>query len=64
MPVAGAFGLFRWAQEGGRGDAVARAVNVFVCGGLFFLFNCRSLYQSMFKLGLFTNRLSSWALAS
>ncbi|MBN1129175.1 MAG: HAD-IC family P-type ATPase, partial [Chitinispirillaceae bacterium] len=55
--LAGAFGLFEWAQQSGRGDGTARtiAVNVFVMGELFFLFNCRSLHYSMFRIGLFTN---------
>jgi cation-transporting ATPase F len=57
MLLAGAFGLFNWALQNGRGDAIARtiAVNVFVMGELFFLFNCRSLHYSMFRIGLFTN---------
>jgi Ca2+-transporting ATPase len=31
------------------------AVNVFVFGEMFYLFNCRSLTQSMFALGVFSN---------
>ncbi|QDU89010.1 putative cation-transporting ATPase F [Pirellulimonas nuda] len=56
--LAGAFGSFRWALGQGLGDAAARtvAVNVFVTVELFYLFNCRSLTQSMFALGVFSNR--------
>ncbi len=32
------------------------AVNMFVFGELFYLFNCRSLRYSMFALGVFYNR--------
>ncbi len=57
--LAGAFGLFEWALANGASEAEARtiAVNVFVCGELFYLFNCRSLTRSMFTLGVFSNRL-------
>ncbi len=56
--LAGAFGLFEWALANGASEAEARtiAVNVFVCGELFYLFNCRSLTRSMFTLGVFSNR--------
>ncbi len=55
--VAGAFLLFHWEQAGGASLAEARtvAVNVFVVGELFYLFNCRSLEQSMFRVGVFSN---------
>jgi Ca2+-transporting ATPase len=36
------------------------AVNVFVFGEIFYLFNCRSLRHSMFRIGPFSNR---WVLA-
>ena len=57
MLCAGAFGLFEWAEGMGRSEAEARtlAVNVFVLGEMFYLFNCRSLRYSVFKLGFFTN---------
>lgn len=60
--LAGAFGLFEWELSKGTSDEVARtvAVNVFVMGELFYLFNCRSLTRSMFVLGVFSNR---WLLA-
>ncbi len=35
------------------------AVNVFVFGEIFYLFNCRSLRHSIFRIGLFSN---SWVL--
>lgn len=56
--LAGSFGLFEWARLNGSSDAEARtvAVNVFVLGELFYLFNCRSLTKSMFALGVFSNR--------
>jgi Ca2+-transporting ATPase len=58
MLVASAFGLFQWALLQGQSLDVARtvAVNMFVFGELFYLFNCRSLRYSMFQLGVFTNR--------
>jgi Ca2+-transporting ATPase len=56
--LAGAFGLFMWELEHGASIEYARTVaaNVFVCGELFYLFNCRSMSESMFKLGVFSNR--------
>ena len=58
MLVAGAFGLFDWVLRQGQTIEVARtvAVNMFVFGELFYLFNCRSLRYSMFKLGVFSNQ--------
>jgi Ca2+-transporting ATPase len=60
--LVGAFGLFEWELQHGSGMAEARtcAVNIFVCGELFYLFNCRSLRHSMFRVGLFSN---TWLLA-
>jgi Ca2+-transporting ATPase len=51
------FGLFTWALNKGTGEREARtiAVNVFIMGELFYLFNCQSLTRSMFEPGLFTN---------
>jgi cation-transporting ATPase F len=56
--LAAAFGFFQWTLAAGGSVAEARtmAVNVFVFGEMFYLFNCRSLTQSMFALGVFTNR--------
>ena len=55
--LAGAFGLFiRHQREGGSiEEARTIAVNVFVMGELFYLFNCRSLTKSMFAIGFFSN---------
>jgi len=55
--LAGAFGLFEWELMHGESLAKARtvAVNVFVCSELFYMFNCRSLHYSMFRVGLFSN---------
>lgn len=56
---AAAFGFFEMALQSGRALPVARtiAVNVFVFGELFYLFNCRSLRYSAFKIGFFSNRI-------
>ena len=58
MLLIGAFGLFEWTLLHGKSLETARtvAVNMFVFGELFYLFNCRSLRYSMFKLGVFSNR--------
>jgi len=55
--LAGAYGLFSWAIHDGHSVETARtlAVNMFVFGELFYLFNCRSLRYSMFKIGFFSN---------
>jgi Ca2+-transporting ATPase len=57
--LGGAFGLFEWELMTGATIAEARtvAVNVFVLVQLFYLFNCRSLTQSIFRLGFFSNPL-------
>jgi magnesium-transporting ATPase (P-type) len=58
MLLLSAFGLFEWALLHGKSLETARtvAVNMFVFGELFYLFNCRSLRYSMFVLGVFSNR--------
>jgi Ca2+-transporting ATPase len=55
--MVGAFGLFEWALQEGRSVAQARtiAVNVVIFVELFYLFNCRSLTESVFKIGVFSN---------
>ena len=55
--LMGAFGLFQWHCSQGASLATSRtvAVNVFVFGELFYLFNCRSLRCSLFKVGFFSN---------
>lgn len=57
MLCIASFIYFFVAMHLGRSVEEARtlAVNIFVMGELFYLFNCRSLEVSMFKLGLFTN---------
>jgi magnesium-transporting ATPase (P-type) len=51
------FSVFVWQKASGYPLAEARtvAVNLFVMIELTYLFNCRSLTKSMFKIGLFTN---------
>ncbi len=51
------FALFQWELKRGATIEQARtvAVNVFVVMELFYLFNCRSLTQSVFQLGFFSN---------
>jgi cation-transporting ATPase F len=60
--VGGAWWLFEWEQNNGATLAEARtaALNLFVAVEAFYLFNCRSLTRSVWKVGLFTNR---WILA-
>lgn len=57
MLLLGAYGLFNWAIDQGKSLDAARtlAVNMFVFGEIFYLFHCRSLRYSMFKLGVFSN---------
>ncbi len=56
--LIGAFGLFQWELSHGESEAAARtvAVNLFVFGEMFYLFNCRSLTRSAWSLGFFSNR--------
>ena len=55
--LLGAFGLFLRELDQGHGLAEARtvAVNVFVLVEAVYLFNCRSLTQSFWSVGLFAN---------
>ena len=58
-----AFGLFNVELLLRSGDVeLARtlAVNVFVFGEMFYLFNCRSITKSMWSLGVFSNK---WLIA-
>ena len=61
--MIGAFGLFEFELilTGGN-EALARtqAVNVFMFGEMFYLFNCRSMTHPVWTLGLFSNPLL-WA---
>ena len=62
--LAGSFGLFEWQLSAGSslGQARTCAVNVFVFGELFYLFNCRSLRHSLFSIGMFSNRWLLWGV--
>ncbi len=56
--VIGAFGFFKLElMLMGDNEALARtlAVNVFVFGEMFYLFNCRSMTRPVWSLGLFSN---------
>lgn len=56
--LAGSFGLFKWmliVQGATLAEAQTVAANVIVIGELFYLFNCRSLTRSMFRIGVFSN---------
>ncbi|NTV11820.1 MAG: HAD family hydrolase [Zoogloea sp.] len=55
--LAGAFGLFvRWRELGvSPEEARTVAVNVFVAGEVFYLFNCRSLTGPFWRTGWFSN---------
>lgn len=54
----GAFGLFELELHVSGNEDLARtvAVNMFVFGEMFYLFNCRSLSRSCCQLGFFSNR--------
>ncbi|MDD2742583.1 MAG: cation-transporting P-type ATPase [Rhodocyclaceae bacterium] len=56
--LGGVFSLFLRALDQGASLPEARtvAVNVFVMVEIFYLFNCRSLTQSFWRQGLFSNR--------
>lgn len=56
--VAGAWWLFEWELAHGATLPEARtaALNLFVAVEAFYLFSCRSLTQSAWRIGLFTNR--------
>jgi magnesium-transporting ATPase (P-type) len=59
LMLAGAFGLFVWEQaahDASVAEARTIAVNVVVLVLVFYLLNCRSLTDSMFAVGLFSNR--------
>lgn len=57
LMLAAVFTIFTWQKYQGYPLAEARtvAVNLFVMIELTYLFNCRSLTKSMFKIGIFTN---------
>jgi len=55
--LAGSFGLFNLQMHWDGNEDLARtlAVNVFIFGQTFYLFNCRSLTRSVWDLGPFSN---------
>jgi magnesium-transporting ATPase (P-type) len=58
LMLAGAFGLFVWEQaahDASVAEARTIAVNVVVMVLVFYLLNCRSLTDSMFAVGVFSN---------
>lgn len=57
--LIGAFGLFYYELQQGESVELARtaAVNVFVFGEMFYLWNCRSLERSAWSIGLLSNRM-------
>ena len=57
LMLLGSFGLFIAAMDAGATDEVARtlAVNAFVAMEIGYLFNCRSLHQSVWRIGWFSN---------
>ncbi len=56
--VAGSWWLFEWERGNGASLAEARtaALNLFVAVEAFYLFSCRSLTRSAWRIGLFSNR--------
>lgn len=60
--VAGSWLVFVWEQDRGSSVAEARtaALNVFVVVEMLYLFSCRSMVRSAWRIGLFSNR---WVLA-
>jgi cation-transporting ATPase F len=56
--VAGSWWLFQWELDRGATLAEARtaAMNLFVVVEAFYLFSCRSLTRSAWRIGFFTNR--------
>ena len=56
--VAGSWWLFEWELANGADLAEARtaALNLFVVVEAFYLFSCRSLTQSAWRIGMFSNR--------
>jgi cation-transporting P-type ATPase F len=56
--VSGSWWLFEWERSNGASLAEARtaAMNLFVVVEAFYLFSCRSLVHSAWRIGMFTNR--------
>jgi Ca2+-transporting ATPase len=53
------YGLFEWSIEEGNTVEESRtvAINTIVMIEVFYLFNCRSLTKSVFRIGFFSNKL-------
>ena len=51
-----AFTLILFIEKGGINRARSAAFIVLACSQLFHSFNCRSMTQSLFKIGIFTNK--------
>ncbi|MDD5218000.1 MAG: cation-transporting P-type ATPase [Candidatus Omnitrophica bacterium] len=62
--VAGVFGFFELELSRGASLEEARSVatTMLVMGELFYLFNCRSLTQSVFAIGFFSNIWILWGV--
>jgi Ca2+-transporting ATPase len=60
------FGSFWYLQNIGFSEDIARtvAVNIFVFGEMFYLFNCRSIHHSAFEIGFFSNRFLIYGVVS
>lgn len=58
MMVASSWWIFEWELRNGAGLPEARtaALNLFVAVEVFYLFSCRSLTQSAFRIGFFSNK--------
>ncbi|MEV7229075.1 HAD-IC family P-type ATPase [Polymorphospora sp. NPDC051019] len=56
--VGGTWWLFQWELAGGASTAEARtaALNLFVVVEAFYLFSCRSITRSAWRIGFFSNR--------
>lgn len=65
--LVGAYGLYEWllqVQQQSQDMARAAAVNLIVFVELFYLFNCRCLTHSMFRIGVFSNRWAWYGAAA
>lgn len=64
--VASTWWLFEWELGNGAGLHAARtaAVNLFVVVEAFYLFSCRSLTRSAWRIGLFSNRWISFGVTA
>jgi cation-transporting ATPase F len=66
MMVASSWWLFEWELRNGANLAEARsaALNLFVVIEAFYLFSCRSLTHSAWRIGMFTNRWIIFGVAA